>query len=233
VSSFVSELNDDEHYLPVPSPSRQIGLIRSPNASAMGDSVSTGDLTPSDGSLEPPVAQVSGGTSEVEEEDGARFYEAVERSENADAPRAAELPILKLSSITVISSQIPTLPQQRLSFSTWTTIIDQEMQIPQHNLSMSPITPTFVQGPIPPRGPKGLYFVAANAIVYGFTTCAAILFVIRNVDEDFQCGLLASEMGYAFMAAVILCVVLHVDLADKIWAFVEGLLAMLGPKDDQ
>jgi hypothetical protein len=235
-------------------------------ASGMGDSVSTGDLTPLDGSLEMPAVHVTDDAGGAVEGDSTRFYEAVERSqtdsgcsissgaglerqpsqdpediaevhdaaehsENADAPHPAEPISLELSPITFVSSQIPTLPQQqRISFSTWTIIIDQESQTPQHNLTLSPVTPTFVQEPIPARASKGLYFVAAHAIVYGFTTFVVILFIIRNIDEDIQCGLLASDMGYGFLAALVLCVALHMDLVGKILAYVEGLLAMLAPK---
>ena len=52
-----------------------------------------------------------------------------------------------------------------------------------------------MQKPILPRVPQGLSFVAANATIYGFTTFAAILIVIRDINEDFRCGMLASEMG--------------------------------------
>lgn len=249
MSTFRSELDDDEHYTEG----------RLPESASMGDSVSTGEMTPADASMKLPAPDATGDERMSTGADVLRFPETDAHSETSTLGSTsllaslepqfsvaddlsgqaaqnhgegvyseAQTAGLELSPVVVISSQPSTLTKQRLSFSTWSTIIDQVPQTPEYDLSLSPVKPTFIQHHIMPPSRKGLTFVAANAIIHGSMTFATILYIIRHIDEDLTCGEMGSDMAYAFLAALVLCVVLYVDLLCKILAGMEGLLAVLG-----
>jgi len=204
-----SETEIKAHDGQAPTSPHHAESLLSLDASSVHDSVSNGNITPSTMSLDTLPPQFS---DEEEVSQDARPEEAHEQIEGpvqTTSFPATTAVNLSLSPITTVAEKTPCSQNQGLAPSVMSPVFDQEPQMPQSNLTMSAVTEVFFQEPLTPAKHKGLTFAAANAIIYGCTTLATVLFILLNITEEFRCGDLAADMGIAFVIGFVSCVVVH------------------------
>ncbi|CAO2647512.1 Nn.00g084340.m01.CDS01 [Neocucurbitaria sp. VM-36] len=137
-------------------------------------------------------------------------YIQLQRADDSDTSSSAFDPQNSLSlSIVTTFDYTPLLPARRLTCTAPKTILSQAPTVPLHKLTMSPIQSTISRSPIPTWTRQALSFSDANAIIYSCVSFAAIIFVVRNIDNDIDAVDIAYDMSFAFMVGVVLCVLLH------------------------
>ncbi|KAH7069808.1 hypothetical protein BKA63DRAFT_569412 [Paraphoma chrysanthemicola] len=135
---------------------------------------------------------------------------------------AHSLPRMSLAPIVVINNQEPKfmMHQDNLGLAPPVAVFEQAPRHPNHNLALSPVQAVFADTPIAVMPSRGLGFVTANAIIYGFITVVTLRFIVANLGADVRTSDLASDIGFAIFAALIVCAALHHGLGgslEKIW----------------
>jgi len=101
-------------------------------------------------------------------------------------------------------------PPQKLGMSSIMEVINQEPAPPAPpNINFSPITELINEEPIVLQRANGLTLAAANAIIYGCVTMAAMRYALNGIGGNVRAADLASDMVLAALIGFIVCAVLH------------------------
>ncbi|KAH7074185.1 hypothetical protein FB567DRAFT_611103 [Paraphoma chrysanthemicola] len=200
--------DEDGMGLPADAESMSTGSLTHP---ASGYDASSSSVRRASYSSTPAASVSDNGDSDLS---GLRssLMDGKEESTEHSCPRTSLAPIV------VINNQEPTLMihQDSLSLASSVVVFEQEPRDITHNLALSPVQVVFADKLIAVMPFRGLGFATANAIIYGFVTLVTLRFIVVNLGADVRTSGLASDIGVAIIAALILCTALHSALGGSL-----------------